>query len=81
MLALESVDEDLLPRMNLLLSPKSYGNIDDEFTTDMIIMEKNAPGKSTVSIFWHDSIYYKYQKVVQYRDFRRRIARPKLITN
>lgn len=56
MLALESVDEDLLPRMNLLLSPKSYGNIDDEFTSDMI-MEKNAPGKSTVSIFGNDSIH------------------------
>lgn len=71
MLALESVDEDLLPRMNLLLSPKSYGNIDDEFTTDMIIMEKNAPGKSTVSIFWHDSISTNIKKLCSIVTFER----------
>lgn len=39
MLILESVDEDLLPRMNLLLSPKSYRSSEDA-SIDAIIPEE-----------------------------------------
>lgn len=39
MLMLESVDEDLLPRMNLLLSPKSYRSSEDA-SIDAIIPEE-----------------------------------------